>query len=122
MKQIRKSKLAIIILLTFSISSAYANNQNDTELDSGQVAVLLLGIGAVIYSATLESYRNKDVYRLIENLDESKILKNDRINLRFFPSQINHIDSFEADEKHFVLKSNQLPAQFNLLEIKLNLN
>ena len=55
MKIIKTLSLSLFVAMVAFTNPVLAND--DDELDSGSYAVLLIGIGAVIYSANLESDR-----------------------------------------------------------------
>jgi len=117
MKILKNLNFLIISLVIAFPNSTFANNQNDD--DPNPYPVLILGIGFVIYSATLETQRKKDAFKLINNLYDSQKLKNDRISLKFFPLQTNKKISFED---YFNLERKLDNPRVDLLEIKMKLN
>ena len=118
MRILKNLNLVVIALVIAFTNPAFAADQDD---EANPYPVLLLGIGAVIYSATLESQRKKDAYRLINNLNKSEKFKNDRVSLQLFPVQTYQKKSFEDFEDHLILERKINTSKFNLLEIKLKL-
>jgi len=120
MKIIKTLSLSLFVAMVAFTNPVLAND--DDELDSGSYAVLLIGIGAVIYSANLESDRKEQsVTYLMKEILEPHQFQNG-INLQLFPAVNSRIKNHDRYLNFFNSGTDNRISQIGIINVKYNFN
>ena len=120
MKIIKTLSLSLFVAMVAFTNPVLAND--DDELDSGSYAVLLIGIGAVIYSANLESDRKEQsVTYLMKEILEPHQFQNG-ISLQLFPAVNSRIKNHDRYLNFFNSGTDNRISQIGIINVKYNFN
>ena len=121
MKKIKRLSLVLFIAMVTFVNPLFADDDDD-DLDSGSYAVLLIGIGAVIYSANLESDQKKQsiTYMMKEVLEPHQFQNG--INLQLFPAESSKIKNYDRKFNFFNTGTNTRISHVGIINITYNFN